>query len=188
MNEKHDIIIREAYKNYEPPFDVVSTVNRLLNGVPRNRLTGLKTVVVSSSQNLGKKVRHAKAKARGKSYELGKCRGAYNQKQQNKPALIEIWVDNTLQHWPRGCFHFSIFRDFALSEVLFHEIGHHIHYTQAPEYKEKEDVADKWESRLNRHYYRRQYWFLVPFFSILWLIVKPIKLLIKRRKTKPTTD
>ncbi len=182
MNKKHGITIRKAYKDYEPPFDVVATVNRLLNGVPPKRLAGLKTVVVSSSLNLSKKVRKAKAKARGRSYELGKRRGSYHQKWRNEPAWIELLVDNILRHWQRSLFHFTLFRDLAVAETLFHEIGHHIHDTQAPEYKEKEDVADKWERRLTRHYCRRRYWYLIPFFLLLRFILKPLEVLRKRRK------
>lgn len=182
MNEKHSIIIREAYKDYEPPFDVVATVNRLLNGVAQKRLAGLKTVVVASSQNLSKPVRKSKAHARGKSYELGTCRGQYHQKWKSEPAWIELWVDNILRHWPRAMLRLSFFRDLAVSDTLFHEIGHHVHYTLAPEHKEKEDVAEKWERRLNRYYYRRRYWYLFPLFLLLWLIVKPFKLLKKRKE------
>ena len=90
MNEDHGIIIREAYKDYEPPFDVVATANRLLSGVPRKRLTGLKTVVITSSQNLSKPVRKAKAHARGKAYELGTCHGRYHQKWKSEQAWIEL--------------------------------------------------------------------------------------------------
>jgi hypothetical protein len=42
MNEEHGIIIREAYKDYQPPFDVTATVHRLLNGLPQKRLAALK--------------------------------------------------------------------------------------------------------------------------------------------------
>ena len=182
MNEKHSIIIREAYQDYQPPFDVAATVNRLLNGVPQKRLAGLKTVVVASSQNLSKPVRKSKAHARGISYELGTCRGRYHQEWKSEPAWIELWADNILRHWPRAILCFSLLRDLAVSDVLFHEIGHHIHFTQVPEHKEREDVAEKWERRLNRHYYRRQYWHLFPLFLLLWLIMKPLKLLKKRKK------
>ena len=182
MNEEHGIIIREAYKDYEPPFDVVRIVNRLLAGVPNTRLAGLKTVVLSSSANLSKPVRKAKAHARGKSYELGKCRGRYHQKWKNESAWIELWVDNMLMSCPKPLLWVNILRDFAIADTLFHELGHHIHYSQAPEHKEKEDVADKWDKRLSRQYFRRRYWYWMPLFLLLWLILKPFGLFKKRRK------
>jgi hypothetical protein len=182
MNKGNSIIIREAYKEYEPPFDVAATVNRLLNGVPKKHIIGIKTVVLSSSLNLNKKVKNTKVHVRGKAYKIGECRGQYTAKWKAQPAWIEVWVDNTLRQWPKGFFHFSIFRDIAISEILFHEIGHHIHKTQAPEYKEKEDVADSWMRKLNRYYYRRQYWYLAPMLLVIRFVLKPIAALIKKRK------
>ncbi len=35
-----------------------------------------------------------------------------------------------------------LIREGKIADVLFHEIGHHIHFTCRPEYREKEDVAD----------------------------------------------
>ena len=54
------------------------------------------------------------------------------------------------------------------SEVLFHEIGHHIHKTQAPEFKEREDVAESWEKRLCKIYFRKRYWYLTPIAYVLY--------------------
>jgi len=68
------------------------------------------------------------------------------------------------------------FADNALGEVLFHEIGHHIHTTQAPEFKECEDVAEKWRKRLTRIYFRKRYWYLLPIAYMLY----PLSWLIKR--------
>jgi hypothetical protein len=41
-----------------------------------------------------------------------------------------------------------------LGTVLFHEIGHHIHYTLRPEYREREDVADDWGVKLRRNWFK----------------------------------
>ena len=41
--------------------------------------------------------------------------------------------------------------------MLFHEIGHHIHRTIRPEYREKEDVADVWKVRLQRNYHKQRF-------------------------------
>jgi len=56
----------------------------------------------------------------------------------------------------------------AFGEVLFHEIGHHMHRTRAPEFKEREDVADSWEKRLSRVFFRKRYWYLMPVVYLLW--------------------
>jgi len=47
-------------------------------------------------------------------------------------------------------------------QVLFHEIGHHIHRTVRPEHNEKEDVADKWAGKLNGNFVRKKYWYAIP--------------------------
>jgi hypothetical protein len=64
----------------------------------------------------------------------------------------------------------------VLGEVLFHEIGHHIHYTQAPEFREREDVAEDWKKRLSKIYFRKRYWYFLPIAYMLypfsWLIKK----------------
>jgi len=48
--------------------------------------------------------------------------------------------------------------------VLYHELGHHVHYFIRPEYKEKEDVADDWRNRFMANFLRKKYWYAVwPF-------------------------
>src|SRR5206468_1742291 len=60
-----------------------------------------------------------------------------------------------------------------MADVLFHEIGHHIHHTARPEYREPEDVADAWMVRLRQNYYdgRHRWWrILFRFFLLKRLI------------------
>jgi len=63
-----------------------------------------------------------------------------------------------------------VFRDFPLSSVLFHEIGHQIHATARPEFREKEDVADAWKEKLQRRYFRSRY----PWMSIVARLLRPL--------------
>ena len=49
-----------------------------------------------------------------------------------------------------------------MAEVLYHEIGHHLHRTVAREHEETENVAEKWRRRLSRYYLRRKYWYFIP--------------------------
>jgi len=55
-----------------------------------------------------------------------------------------------------------LLRNIGFGFVLFHELGHHIHYTIRPEYAEKEDVADNWAGKLTVNLIRKKYWYLVP--------------------------
>jgi hypothetical protein len=58
--------------------------------------------------------------------------------------------------------------------VLFHEIGHHIHFTVRPEYREREDVADVWKVRLERNYWRQRSGIVGLIFRILRLFASPV--------------
>ena len=55
-----------------------------------------------------------------------------------------------------------IAREVVFGDVLFHELGHHIHKTIRPEHTEKEDVADKWASKLNADFVRKKYRYAMP--------------------------
>jgi hypothetical protein len=62
-------------------------------------------------------------------------------------------VDNTLRRWENGWWlRIPFIRESTLGDVLFHEIGHHIHFTCRPGYREREDVADVWKVRLQKQY------------------------------------
>ena len=69
-------------------------------------------------------------------------------------------------------------RDFLLAPVLFHEIGHHIHANFRPEFREREDVADSWQAKLERSYYRKH-----PFFKVITPLATPFRGLIRKTLT-----
>jgi hypothetical protein len=53
-------------------------------------------------------------------------------------------------------------RTIFLAEVLYHEIGHHIHAMQQPGFKkEKEAFADECKDRLMGTFLRQRYWYLL---------------------------
>ena len=56
------------------------------------------------------------------------------------------------------------------SEVLFHELGHHIHRLHRPEYEGRENVADKWSKKLSTRHLRSRYWYLIPLIVPLSLL------------------
>jgi hypothetical protein len=58
-----------------------------------------------------------------------------------------------------------------LSEVLFHELGHHIHRVHRPEYEGRENVAGKWSERLGRKFMSGRYWYLFPIFVSIALLI-----------------
>lgn len=54
-----------------------------------------------------------------------------------------------------------------MGNVLFHEVGHHIHNTIRPEHAEREDVADSWAGKLNANFIRKKYWYVSPFLVLV---------------------
>lgn len=159
---KIDIV--ESYKNYKPPIRVRAAVERLVGCIPDKYKWGLKTIVLTDTASLSRGGPHGKLKSRNKRVQQRDCRGMYMQKWKGEPAWIRLIVDNTLSGWNRFALRIPLLQDIAIGEVLYHEFGHHIHETKKPEFKEKEDVADRWSARLMVMYLRKQYWYLTPIF------------------------
>ncbi len=178
---KHNVIIREAYKNYMPPVAAKQTINILLSRLPQNYLHGLHEVVLTNSAGLNRNRRRGKTISRKQKVAIAECSGLYHQKWHNHEAYIEIFVDTVIDGFPSILIRIPFFRDMAFSRVLFHELGHHLHKTQAPEYREREDVADNWERKLTKYYFRNKYWYLMPILYIARLIIKPLNSFIKRK-------
>jgi hypothetical protein len=147
-----------TFSDYEPPFDVASTTQRILDSVPRQYLTELGAVVLTNASGLPRKRRNSTVKARQRKVRLSAARGQYHPAAKGNRAWIEIFVDNTLRGWEKGWWlRVPFLRESKLSEVLFHEIGHHIHFAIRPEYRDKEDVADVWKVRLQRNYHQQRF-------------------------------
>jgi len=102
---------------------------------------------------------------------MTRVRGLYHHRTFASPAWIEIFVDQ-IRDYEFGFFRrMPFFRDMLFCEILYHEIGHHIHTVIHPEHsRDHEDIADEWQKRLWRHYARRKYWYLLPPFWIIWKI------------------
>jgi hypothetical protein len=147
-----------TFSGYKPPFDPEPIVRRMLDSVPKNFLAGLGQVVLSNTGSLSSKRRNIRLKSRRRRAGLGTAIGLYHPASRNSPAWIEIFVDNALRGWEEGWWlRIALVREGRLSDVLFHEIGHHIHHTARPEHREKEDVADVWKVRLQRNYNRQRF-------------------------------
>lgn len=184
MKKSHGVIIREAYKDYSPPIRTQRTVDLLLNGIPKKRLNGLHTIVITNSANLSHDTRRGKIKSQGRKVHIVHSNGFYYGKRLGDPAWIQLLLDNILEPWPKCVLRIPFMRDLAVSDTLFHELGHHIHTTQEPQHKEPEGVADTWRKRLQGYYFRRRYWYLMPLFAVLWVILRPIYWIIKKHKKK----
>jgi hypothetical protein len=143
----------------------------MLDSVPRKYLTGLSAVVLTNAGALPRKRRNSSIKARQRKMRLGAAAGLYHAAAKGNHAWIEIFVDNTMRGWDKTLWRrVRLFRESKLSDVLFHEIGHHIHRTVRPEYREKEDVADVWKVRLQRNYHGQRYGWI----RIVSRVIQPV--------------
>jgi hypothetical protein len=155
--EAHPDVV-ERYTGYTPPFDVTALTGKLLASVPSRYLHGLSRIVLTNAGDLSRKLRRQVTKSRGRKVKVRETRGLYHPASKNEPAWIEIFVDNTLRAWERGWWlKLRYLREELIGDILFHEIGHHIHFVVRPEYRETEDVADVWKVRLSRNYSRKAY-------------------------------
>jgi phenylalanine-4-hydroxylase len=149
----------------------------MLGSVPPEYLVGLDSVVLTSTDALSRKRRRSKTWSRKRTVKVVKTRGLYHYAQKGKTAWIEIFVDRIFDGWEVGFWlKLPLVRDFLLAPVLFHEIGHHIHATVRPEFQEREDVADRWQVKLETIYYRKER----PYLRLFSTFAKPFHPAIKR--------
>ena len=162
----------------------MSTVYRLLARIPQKYLLGLKSVVLTDSTGLNHKSRRKKAWSRKRKVRIQECAGLYHQAWQGEPAWIQLFIDNAISTCPGYLLKIPFVRDLHVGSILYHEIGHHIHKTQAARYRESEDVADDWSFRLAIHYVPARYWYLWP---LLWISSKLLRgmRILERKLTGP---
>lgn len=165
--QKCDIEVREFYHNLKPTFDVTKTIKRLLVGIPSKYISGIKAIVLRDATGLSHQQRRKKIRSKKRKHRYSESLGSYHPAWKGEPAWIQILVDNVIDHWPAIFLKIIFFRDLAFAEVLFHEVGHHIHKTQIHEFADNENVAERWKRRLTVYYMRHRYWYLMPLF---WLI------------------
>jgi len=156
------IRITEAYRDYVPLVNVDRIVRILLETVPDKYVVGLDCIVLTNASGLSRRDRIGRVKSRKRGYDKSLVLGRYHPKWQARQPYIELRVDKILGSLPRWLLWLPFLRNVMFGHVLFHEIGHHIHYTVRPEYKEKEDVADTWAGRLNVNFVRKRYWYALP--------------------------
>jgi hypothetical protein len=147
----------------------------MVDSISEKYLTGLKEIVLTNSSGLSRNRRRAVTKSRKRKVRQAEARGLYHPAWQGKGAWIEIFVDNTLKDWEKGLWLWIPFiREGRIGDVLFHELGHHIHFTTRPEHREREDVADVWKVRLEREYHRSRYRWMRGPLRLLRPLIKPI--------------
>jgi hypothetical protein len=145
--------ILEEYYNYRPPVRVYRSVEVLLRYVPEEHLNGLRTITITNSEYMGKALK-GKFIQDKRRFRASDCRGMY---WNNQIWLIldQICEVDTFMIIPAV-------RTILIGEVLYHEIGHHIHKIEQPGFrKDKEAFADEWRDKLMQTFVRQRYWYLL---------------------------
>ncbi len=133
-----------------------------MHTVPDKYLKGLDCVVLMNLGGLSRKDRVGKVWSRKRRFHKSYILARYHPRSRNSQPDIELRVDKIIEGLKGKFLRLPFLREFVFSHVLFHELGHHIHYTIRPEHKEKEDVADQWATKLSVNFIRKKYWYALP--------------------------
>ena len=174
----HIVPIRDDYQVYRPPHWVKKTVIRLLESLSSAHVGALAAVVLTDSSKVGK---GRAARVRGRKYWLKQCLGYYTPAHAREPAAVFLVVDNIMRD--RRHLHWVQFvRDAMLADVLYHEIGHHLHSTVGSHADGRETSADAWQRRLWRIHLRRRYWYLRPLAPVALVLARALRRRHARRR------
>ncbi len=150
----------------------------------------MQSVILNVSSGLNRKSRRQKTLSRKRKVAVADCQGVYNQKWHDGPATIQLFVDNIIGNKPIWIFKILFFRRLIFAEVLFLKLWHHILYTAATEFKDREDVAEVCRKRLTKEYNNKRYRYLKPLkpllrflLFVISLLIKSIDFITKRKKT-----
>jgi hypothetical protein len=154
--------IVESYRDFKPPRGFKKKVELLLRYVPPKYLAGLDAIVLTNGAALNRDERRKKTWSRNRKVQTSKCLGLYRGKTRSTPASVWLYVDNIKKAGMGPLDGVPVFRYFAVGNVLYHEIGHHIHTVHRPKNQEKEDVADDWGRGLFKNCVRKRFWYIFP--------------------------
>jgi len=172
VNLPSKVKIIEDYYNYYPPVHVYRSLEVLLRYVPEEHLRGLRRIILTNSEQLqGQKMRNSEKRRIRPEDCLGLYGGGY----------IRLIMDQIFEPYPEIFLLVPLFKTYAIGEVLYHEIGHHIHQMQEPGFRDrKEEVADEWSDKLMRTYLKQRYWYL----GGIRILLRPLWPLISRLQAK----
>lgn len=162
------IQVVEACKNYVPPIGAVRIAQLLLNSVPQEYHRELAEIVLTNSDALSRQRRREKVKS---GSTMTNVRGVYYEARNGQSARIDIFIDKTLHSCPPLLLKLPIMQAFVLSEVLYHEIGHHIQFLHGRSSgRQQEKQAEQHERQLFDLFLKKHYWYAWPLIAtIRWV-------------------
>jgi hypothetical protein len=166
--------IIENFRDFEPPAKFRNIVDDLVRCVPPEFLVGLQSITLTNRFALSRNQKRKKTWSRNRRIRLADALSYYT------PATRSSRFHCALrgQHyaglaWMVG--ETALVRYMPTGEVLYHEMGHHIHAAHRPVYKGKEDVAEYWRRKLWSRFMRQRYWYLVPPFYVVGKIIRTVE-------------
>jgi hypothetical protein len=161
-----------AYKGREPALDVKLAIRALLDDVPPEMVLGLERVVVTYAADRSRRARRGRMWSGGRKAREARVRALYHRAFAGHAAWIELFVDRVLGDVPRVVQRVGFVRDLLLGPVLYHEVGHHIAAIRGGRGGAAEDVADWWSKELMARFFRKKYWYAVPFMRLVTSLSK----------------
>ncbi|HEU4712951.1 MAG TPA: hypothetical protein VFS76_15360 [Pyrinomonadaceae bacterium] len=172
MPPKFKII--EEYEDYTPPVRVSTAVELLMKHVPPEHVEGLRKVVLTNSARV-LKTHKGKYTFDGKRMRAADLRGFYGN------GHICLIMDRILDHYPQSFLLVPMIKTLAIGEILYHELGHHIHERAEPGFRDnREAVADEWSDELLISFFEKHYWFLAKILLAYKKLLHPVVVRIVR--------
>jgi hypothetical protein len=168
VNQAEAVKVVEYYRGYSPPFNASHTVRLLLRHIPDKYLDGIHSVTLTNSQST-RLLRRGKIKWQKRKVNMADCRGFY------RAGQVVLLVDQILLDFPHYLLRLPLFQAYLIGEVLYHEVGHHIHRVKKRDGRDKEFVADEWGEKLLRSFIRKRYWYLSSVAVAYRLFVQPVE-------------
>jgi len=178
VTETPEII--ENFRDFDPPAKFRNTVDDLVRCVPPEFLVGLQSITLTNRFALSRNQKRKKTWSRNRKIRLADALGYYTPATRSSRAAIVLYVDNITGSWDVWFAKLPLVRYMPVGEVLYHEIGHHIHAAHRPVYKGKEDVAEYWRRKLWVRFVRRRYWYLFPVFYVAGKLLGIVKRIRKQ--------
>jgi hypothetical protein len=177
------ISVIKQYSDRFSGLDLETSTELILGHVPPQMLHGISTILLRETSNLSRKELDRLGRTRARRPSGKSLLGAYFPATRAQAAHIELFVDQILDGWPKILLQIPILRNFLLSEVIFHEVGHHAEFKKN-NFREKERLAIQWSKRLRRRFIRQRYGYLRPFRWVLMSFIAILKIFSsdKRRR------
>ncbi len=181
MKSKQSPRVVESFTKFQPNVNYSAVVARLLTTVPDQYLTGLDSIVVCDLAGQTRKHRTGTLPSRGRKVRRDRVAGLYHSAYSGNRAWVQLFADN-ISLPPRYLHWVPLVLDFYIGDVLYHELGHHVH-TLRPEHREKEDVAEAWQRRFLIRHLKHRYWYAYPFFWCFTRVCRVIMAYDKIRRS-----